>query len=397
MIETVIKRDGRVKGFDGSRIYKAIRAAFKETDIPPKEADKCAKEISIDIRNIKQAQVGIEEIQDEVVKGLRSRGYTNVADAYEAYRKKRTALRKNTIEDSILDIVDGTSAYWNGENANKNPRLNTTIRDYIAGEVSTDITLRRLLPNDIAEAEKQGEIHFHDRDYFIQHMYNCCLINLEDILQNGTVISETMITKPHSFRTACTIATQVIAQVASNQYGGQSISLAHLAPFVDISRKSIQKEVQEEFRDIWHNGEQVENIVNKRLMKEIKSGIQTIQYQLITLNTTNGQAPFITVFMYLNEAKNEQEKNDLALIIEETLNQRIKGVQAEDGHWIAPSFPKLIYVLENDNIHESDKYWYLTELAARCTTKRLVPDYISEKIMFETKDDVFPCINKACA
>lgn len=322
------------------------------------------------------------------------------AKAYEGYRSIREFQRENenTTDIEIHDLVEDKDEYWKDENANKNPVLNPTKRDYIAGSVSTDMTKRYLLSPEIIQAHNEGLIHFHDADYFLQHMHNCGLVNLEDMLQNNTVISEVLIEKPHAFSTACNIATQGIAQIASNQYGGQSISLAHLAPFVNVSRKSIRKKVTEELYDNGLISEynedlaEVINITDKRLKEEIEKGVQTIQYQLVTLMTTNGQAPFITIFMYLNEAKNECEKADLAMLIEEMLHQRIQGVKNEDGVYIAPAFPKLIYVLEEDNITEDSKYWYLTELAAGCSSKRLVPDYISEKMMLELKGDVYTCM-----
>ncbi len=322
------------------------------------------------------------------------------AKAYEGYRSIREFQRENenTTDIEIHDLVEDKDEYWKDENANKNPVLNPTKRDYIAGSVSTDMTKRYLLSPEIIQAHNEGLIHFHDADYFLQHMHNCGLVNSEDMLQNNTVISETLIETPHSFSTACNIETQAIAQIASNQYGGQSISLAHLAPFVDVSRKSIRKKVTEELFDNGLISEydeelaEVVHITNKRLKEEIEKGVQTIQYQLVTLMTTNGQAPFITIFMYLNEAKNECEKADLAMLIEEMLHQRIQGVKNEDGVYIAPAFPKLIYVLEEDNITEDSKYWYLTELAAKCSSKRLVPDYISEKMMLELKGDVYTCM-----
>ena len=332
---------------------------------------------------------------------LIDKGHRLTAKSYEGYRRIREFQRenKNTTDEQIIRLVEDSDEYLKDENANKNPVLNPTKRDYIAGSVSSDATKRYLLSPDIVQAHTDGLIHFHDSDYFIQHMHNCDLINLEDMLQNGTVISDVMIEKPHSFSTACNIATQAVAQIASNQYGGQSISLAHLAPFVEVSRKKIRKEVEHELRDIANTvlkGEEFERVVNKiteeRLRKEIEKGIQTIQYQLVTLMTTNGQAPFITIFMYLNEAKNKSEKKDIAMLIEEMLKQRIQGVKNEDGVYIAPAFPKLIYVLEEDNIKESSTYWYLTKLAAECSSKRLVPDYISEKIMLELKGDVYTCM-----
>ena len=390
---TVIKRDGRKAKFDKDKIKVAVLKAFIDVD---GEETTYAKEKARDIANYIESlnkDMSVEEIQDVVVNKLMASSRKDVAAKYVEYRYKRKLVREsNTTDKTILEIIEGDSDYWNGENSNKNPRLNTTIRDYMAGETSTDISRRILLPKEVIEAHDKGEIHFHDMDYFAQHMHNCDLINLEDMLQNNTVISETLIESPHSFSTACTVATQIIAQVASAQYGGQSVSLAHLAPFVDVSRKAIRKEVTEELYDNGfiheynENLAEVTHITNDRLSKEIKKGIQTIQYQVVTLMTTNGQAPFLTLFMYLNEAKNEQEKNDLAMLIEETLNQRYQGVKNEKGVWISPAFPKIIYVLEEDNVTENSKYWYLTKLAAKCSAKRLVPDYISEKVMKELKD-----------
>ena len=390
---TVIKRDGRKAKFDKDKIKVAVLKAFIDVD---GEETTYAKEKARDIANYIESldkDMSVEEIQDVVVNKLMASSRKDVAAKYVEYRYKRKLVREsNTTDKTILEIIEGDSDYWNGENSNKNPRLNTTIRDYMAGETSTDISRRILLPKEVIEAHDKGEIHFHDMDYFAQHMHNCDLINLEDMLQNNTVISETLIESPHSFSTACTVATQIIAQVASAQYGGQSVSLAHLAPFVDVSRKAIRKEVTEELYDNGfiheynENLTEVTHITNDRLSKEIKKGIQTIQYQVVTLMTTNGQAPFLTLFMYLNEAKNEQEKNDLAMLIEETLNQRYQGVKNEKGVWISPAFPKIIYVLEEDNVTEDSRYWYLTKLAAKCSAKRLVPDYISEKVMKELKD-----------
>lgn len=345
-------------------------------------------------------KASVSDIESMVFDKLITKKQRLTAKAYEGYRSIREFQRENenTTDIEIHDLVEDKDEYWKDENANKNPVLNPTKRDYIAGSVSTDMTKRYLLSPEIIQAHNEGLIHFHDADYFLQHMHNCGLVNSEDMLQNNTVISETLIETPHSFSTACNIETQAIAQIASNQYGGQSISLAHLAPFVDVSRKSIRKKVTEE---LYNNGliseynedlAEVINITNKRLKEEIEKGVQTIQYQLVTLMTTNGQAPFITIFMYLNEAKNSQEKADLAMLIEEMLRQRIQGVKNEDGVYIAPAFPKLIYVLEEDNITEDSKYWYLTELAAKCTSKRLVPDYISEKMMLELKGDVYTCM-----
>ena len=338
--------------------------------------------------------LSVEEIQDLVENQIMAKGAFEIAKGYVRYRYTRSLVRKsNTTDDRILSLIECNNEEVLQENSNKDPVVNSVQRDYMAGEVSKDLSRRILLPPDIVEADRQGIIHFHDSDYFAQHMHNCDLVNLEDMLENGTIISGTYIEKPHSFSTACNIATQIIAQVASNQYGGQSISLAHLAPFVQVSRDKIKKEVLDEVKMLGSNaGEEVLNeIVEKRLRKEVEKGIQTIQYQVITLMTTNGQAPFLTIFMYLNEAKNESEKRDLALITEEMLRQRIKGVKNEKGVWITPAFPKLIYVLEEDNIREGEPYYYLTELAARCTAKRMVPDYISEKKMKELKEgNCFP-------
>ncbi|WP_143323030.1 anaerobic ribonucleoside-triphosphate reductase [Clostridium sp. HBUAS56010] len=385
----IIKRDGSQVEFDKGKIKKAILKAFIDAD---GEESPYAKEKARDVASYIESlnkKMSVEDIQDIVEEKLMSSSRKDVARAYIQYRLKRSLIREsNTTDKSILELLEGNSEYWNTENSNKNARLNTTIRDYTAGVVSKDLTERILLPRDIVEAHNAGIIHFHDEDYYMQRMHNCDLVNLEDMLQNGTVISETLIEKPHSFSTACNIATQIIAQVASSQYGGQSISLAHLAPFVDISRKSIRNDVIKERTTTGDDLDEVkiEKTVRMRLAKEIKKGIQTIQYQIVTLMTTNGQAPFLTLFMYLGEAKNEQEKTDLALLIEEVLIQSHQGVKNEEGSWITPAFPKVIYVLEEDNIHESSKYWYLTELAAKCSVKRLTPDYISEKIMKEMKD-----------
>ena len=334
--------------------------------------------------------MSVEEIQDMVEDQLMAKGAVELARRYVRYRYNRSLVRKaNTTDNRILSLIECNNEEVKQENSNKNPTVNSVQRDYMAGEVSRDLTRRMLLPADIVEADKEGIIHFHDSDYFAQHMHNCDLVNLEDMLQNGTVISDTLIERPHSFSTACNIATQIIAQVASNQYGGQSISLAHLAPFVQVSREKIRRETLAEIEElgVHPTEEKINDIVEQRLRKEVNRGVQTIQYQVVTLLTTNGQAPFVTVFMYLNEAKNEQEKHDLAMIIEETLKQRHKGVKNEKGVWITPAFPKLIYVLEEDNITEDSKYWYLTELAAKCTAKRMVPDYISEKVMLQSKID----------
>jgi len=396
----VIKRDCSEVDFDKSKISAAILKAMKNGSgiVKPKIAEDIANEIENECKD--KNEVSVSDIESMVFDKLITKKQRLTAKAYEGYRSIREFQRENenTTDTEIYDLVEDKDEYWKDENANKNPTLNPTKRDYIAGSVSTDMTKRYLLSPDIIQAHNEGLIHFHDADYFLQHMNNCGLVNSEDMLQNNTVISETLIETPHSFSTACNIETQAIAQIASNQYGGQSISLAHLAPFVDVSRKSIRKKVTEE---LYNNGliseynedlAEVINITNERLKEEIEKGVQTIQYQLVTLMTTNGQAPFITIFMYLNEAKNNQEKADLAMLIEEILRQRIQGVKNEEGVYIAPAFPKLIYVLEEDNITEDSKYWYLTELAAKCTSKRLVPDYISEKMMLELKGDVYTCM-----
>ncbi len=350
---------------------------------------RIAEDVESAALNINRS-LSVEEIQDMVEDQIMNQRAFEVARRYITYRYTRALVRKsNTTDEQILSLIECNNEEVKQENSNKNPTVNSVQRDYMAGEVSKDITKRILLEPDIVEAHEQGIIHFHDADYFAQHMHNCDLVNLEDMLQNGTVISGTYIEKPHTFSTACNIATQIIAQVASCQYGGQSISLTHLAPFVDISRKKIYKEVEKELLDIAPDitSEKIAEITEKRLRDEVRKGVQTIQYQVVTLMTTNGQAPFVTVFMYLNEAKNEQQKHDLAMIIEEVLKQRYQGVKNEKGVWITPAFPKLIYVLEEDNIKEGTKYWYLTQLSAKCTAKRMVPDYISEKVMLENKID----------
>ena len=350
---------------------------------------RIAEDVESAATNVNRS-LSVEEIQDMVEDQIMNQRAFDVARRYITYRYQRALVRKaNTTDEQILSLIECNNEEVKQENSNKNPTVNSVQRDYMAGEVSKDITKRLLLDNDIVEAHEQGIIHFHDADYFAQHMHNCDLVNLEDMLQNGTVISGTLIEKPHSFSTACNIATQIIAQVASCQYGGQSISLAHLAPFVDISRKKIYSEVLEEFHEAGTDisPEKAREITEKRLLNEVSKGVQMIQYQVVTLMTTNGQAPFVTVFMYLNEAKNEQEKRDLALIIEEVLKQRYQGVKNEKGVWITPAFPKLIYVLEDDNITEDGEYWYLTKLSAKCTAKRMVPDYISEKVMLKNKID----------
>ncbi|MBQ2135992.1 MAG: anaerobic ribonucleoside-triphosphate reductase, partial [Clostridia bacterium] len=389
----IIKRSGAEVTFDPQKIVTAVTKA-NESVVPSErmseiQIKRIAEDVESAAANINRS-LSVEEIQDMVEDQIMNQRAFDVARRYITYRYNRALIRKsNTTDEQILSLIECNNEEVKQENSNKNPTVNSVQRDYMAGEVSKDITKRILLAPDIVEAHENGIIHFHDADYFAQHMHNCDLVNLEDMLQNGTVISGTLIEKPHSFSTACNIATQIIAQVASCQYGGQSISLTHLAPFVDISRKKIRGQVVEEFKliDQAVTDEKIDEITEKRLRDEVRNGVQMIQYQVVTLMTTNGQAPFVTVFMYLNEAKNEQEKKDLALIIEETLKQRYKGVKNEKGVWITPAFPKLIYVLEEDNIREDSKYWYLTQLAAKCTAKRMVPDYISEKIMLENKID----------
>ena len=382
--------------FDATKIQNAITKASDNTPqstLTKEKINLITQEVTTKAKGLKDIP-SVEVIQDFVEDALLHHKEYSVAKNYIKYRYDRFLARKqNTTDSKILSLIDGVNEEVKQENSNKNPTVNSVQRDYMAGEVSRDITNRYLLPKDIVKAHEEGIIHFHDADYFAQHMYNCSLVNLEDMLQNGTVISGTLIEKPHSFSTACNIATQIIAQVASNQYGGQSISLAHLAPFVQISREKIKKEVEKEQELLIHKLSENERnkVVESRLKIEINRGVQMIQYQILTLLTTNGQAPFITIFMYLDEAKNEQEKADLAMLIEEVLNQRIQGVKNEKGVWITPAFPKLIYVLEEDNITEDSKYWYLTELAAKCTAKRMVPDYISEKKMKELKEgNCFP-------
>ena len=393
----IIKRNGSEEAFNVEKIINAVRKANNSSDTPAltdEQITDIADYVEYRCNKMKRA-VSVEEIQDMVEDQLMAKGAFELARRYVRYRYNRSLVRKaNTTDNRILSLIECNNEEVKQENSNKNPTVNSVQRDYMAGEVSRDLTRRILLSPDIIEADKQGLIHFHDSDYFAQHMHNCDLVNLEDMLQNGTVISDTLIEKPHSFSTACNIATQIIAQVASNQYGGQSISLTHLAPFVQISREKIRKETIAEIEEMGVEvcEEKLNEIVEQRLRKEVNRGVQTIQYQVVTLLTTNGQAPFVTVYMYLNEAKNEQEKADLAMIIEETLKQRYRGVKNEAGVWITPAFPKLIYVLEEDNVHEDSKYWYLTELAAKCTAKRMVPDYISEKVMLELKGDVYTCM-----
>ena len=393
----IIKRNGSEADFDINKIIVAVskaNAACKKEELSQSQIHEIAEYVEFKTLKANRA-FSVEEIQDIVENQIMAQGAFEVARLYVKYRYNRSLIRKaNTTDNQILSLIECNNEEVKQENSNKNPTVNSVQRDYMAGEVSKDITKRILLPQDIVDAHEQGIIHFHDADYFAQHMHNCDLVNLEDMLQNGTVISETMIEKPHSFSTACNIATQIIAQVASSQYGGQSISLSHLAPFVQVSREKIKREVIAETAEfgVEMNEEQINGLTEKRVREEVARGVQTIQYQVVTLLTTNGQAPFVTVFMYLNEANNEKEKKDLALIIEETLKQRIQGVKNESGEWITPAFPKLIYVLEEDNIKEDSQFYYLTELAARCTAKRMVPDYISEKVMLDLKGDVYTCM-----
>ncbi len=394
----VIKRNGAEVEFD---IVKIIAAVTKANDVVDEEArmtpvqiQRIAESVEFSCQSLGRAPT-VEEIQDFVEHQIMAHGAFEVAKRYITYRYNRSLVRKsNTTDDKILSLIECNNEEAKQENSNKNPVVNSTQRDYMAGEVSRDLTNRLLLPEDIVKAHEEGIIHFHDTDYYAQHMHNCDLVNLEDMLQNGTVITGTLIERPHSFATACNIATQIVAQVASNQYGGQSISLTHLAPFVDVSRQKIRKQVLAEVEALGVDPteDKITEIVEKRLREEIRRGVQTIQYQVVTLLTTNGQAPFITVFMYLNEARSEQEKRDLAVIIEEMLEQRYQGVKNEQGVWVTPAFPKLIYVLEEDNIHNDSPYYYLTRLAAKCTARRMVPDYISEKKMLELKGDVYPCM-----
>ena len=394
----VIKRNGAEVEFD---IVKIIAAVSKANDVveedarmTPVQIQRIAESVEIACQGLGRAPT-VEEIQDFVEHQIMAHGAFEVAKRYITYRYTRSLVRKsNTTDDKILSLIECNNEEAKQENSNKNPVVNSTQRDYMAGEVSRDLTNRILLPEDIVTAHEEGIIHFHDTDYYAQHMHNCDLVNLEDMLQNGTVITGTLIERPHSFATACNIATQIVAQVASNQYGGQSISLTHLAPFVDVSRQKIRRQVLAEVEalGVEPTESKISEIVEKRLREEIRRGVQTIQYQVVTLLTTNGQAPFITVFMYLNEARDEQEKRDLAVIIEEMLEQRYQGVKNEQGVWVTPAFPKLIYVLEEDNIHDDSPYYYLTRLAAKCTARRMVPDYISEKKMLELKGDVYPCM-----
>ena len=395
---TVIKRNGSEVTFDITKIIAAITKANESVDesirMTPMQIQRIAESVEFSCLKMNRSP-SVEEIQDLVEYQIMAHGAFEVAKNYVTYRYTRSLVRRsNTTDEKILSLIECCNEEAKQENANKNPVVNSTQRDYMAGEVSRDITERILLPQEIVEAHREGIIHFHDADYYAQHMHNCDLVNLEDMLQNGTVITGTLIERPHSFATACNIATQIVAQVASNQYGGQSISLTHLAPFVEVSRQKIRKIVEAEMASIGADpgAEKITELVEARLREEIRRGVQTIQYQVVTLLTTNGQAPFITVFMYLGEAENEREKKDLAMIIEEMLLQRYQGVKNEDGVWITPAFPKLIYVLEEDNITEDAPYWYLTELAAKCTARRMVPDYISEKKMRELKGDVYTCM-----
>ncbi len=389
----VIKRNGTEVSFDITKILSAITRANESIDAEKRmtstQVRRIAESVELACQELGRSP-SVEEIQDLVEYQIMAHGAFEVAKNYVTYRYTRSLVRRsNTTDDRILSLIECCNEEAKQENSNKNPVVNSTQRDYMAGEVSRDLSERLLLPKEIVEAHQEGIIHFHDSDYFAQHMHNCDLVNLEDMLQNGTVITGTLIERPHSFATACNIATQIVAQVASNQYGGQSISLAHLAPFVDVSRKKLRIIVEQELKaiGITLDEDSLSKLVETRLREEVRGGVQTIQYQVLTLLTTNGQAPFVTVFMYLGEAKNEQERKDLALIIEETLEQRYEGVKNEDGVWITPAFPKLIYVLEEDNVHEDAPYWYLTKLAAKCTAKRMVPDYISEKKMLELKVD----------
>ena len=395
---TVIKRNGSEVTFDITKIIAAITKANESVDesirMTPMQIQRIAESVEFSCLKMNRSP-SVEEIQDLVEYQIMAHGAFEVAKNYVTYRYTRSLVRRsNTTDEKILSLIECCNEEAKQENANKNPVVNSTQRDYMAGEVSRDITERILLPQEIVEAHREGIIHFHDADYYAQHMHNCDLVNLEDMLQNGTVITGTLIERPHSFATACNIATQIVAQVASNQYGGQSISLTHLAPFVEVSRQKIRKIVEAEMVSIGADpgAEKITELVETRLREEIRRGVQTIQYQVVTLLTTNGQAPFITVFMYLGEAENEREKKDLAMIIEEMLLQRYQGVKNEDGVWVTPAFPKLIYVLEEDNITEDAPYWYLTELAAKCTARRMVPDYISEKKMRELKGDVYTCM-----
>ena len=394
----IIKRNGAEEDFDISKIVSAVSRANAVVEaqyqLTPVQIQRISEAVVLMCDEMNRTPT-VEEIQDLVEDQIMAHGAYEVAKHYITYRYTRSLVRRsNTTDDRILSLIECNNEEAKQENSNKNPVVNSTQRDYMAGEVSRDLTSRVLLPADIVEAHEEGIIHFHDSDYYAQHMHNCDLVNLEDMLQNGTVITGTLIERPHSFATACNIATQIVAQVASNQYGGQSISLAHLAPFVDVSRQKLREAVLEEMREIGFmpDEQKISEITEKRLREEIRRGVQTIQYQVVTLLTTNGQTPFITVFMYLGEAANERERQDLAIVIEEMLEQRWEGVKNEQGVWVTPAFPKLIYVLEESNIHEDSPYYYLTKLAAKCTARRMVPDYISEKKMLELKGDVYPCM-----
>lgn len=389
----VTKRDGREVPFCKEKIVDAISKANDEAKssgvdhLSPIMISAIASELYAKFK-VDGHAIAVEDIQDAIEMALMQKGYYDVAKIYIRYRYERQLYRNgNTTDGKILAIVDGSNETVIQENSNKNPKIAATQRDYIAGEVNRDITNRLLLPKNIKDAHEHGIIHFHDQDYFLEHIMNCCLVNLDDMLQNGTVINGTLVEKPHSFATACNIATQIMAQVASNQYGGQSESLAHLVPFIDISRQRIRKNVEDELRDVECGSDTIERITEDRLKEEIRRGVQTIQYQINTLMTTNGQTPFVTIFMYLDEVPEGRARDDFAMLIEEVLNQRIEGVKNEKGVWITPAFPKIIYVLEEDNIHDDSKYWYLTKLSAKCTAKRMVPDYISEKKMKELKVD----------
>ena len=395
---TIIKRNGMEVIFEPVKIANAVTKANNSVGENSRMTAEQIQEITDSVTRTCESMgraLSVEEIQDLVERQIMAQGAFDVAKNYITYRYTRSLVRRsNTTDQKILSLIECCNEEVKQENSNKNPVVNSTQKDYMAGEVSRDITERLLLPADIVEAHREGVIHFHDSDYFAQHMHNCDLVNLEDMLQNGTVISGTLIERPHRFSTACNIATQIIAQVASNQYGGQSISLTHLAPFVDISRKEIRKKLERDLTDVGlkFGPEQIDILVEKQLRDEIRSGVQTIQYQILTLLTTNGQTPFVTVYMYLNEARSEQEKKDLAVIIQETLEQRYQGVKNEKGVWVTPAFPKLIYVVEDDNYCEGTPYWYLTKLAGKCTARRMVPDYISEKKMLELKGDVYTCM-----
>ena len=388
-MKTVKKLDGRWQKYRREKLVSSILRAFESVDELDDYAIEKANNIADFIEKEKENEntVSASEIGLLIEKGLMSFRKKEVARQYILYRDERTRLRGNTTDKTIDEIVNGTSTYWTTENSNKNAMLASTQRDYMAGAVSEDITRRNILPTDIVKAHDEGILHFHDIDYAAQHIFNCCLVNLEDMLQNGTVINGTLIEKPHSFSTACNIATQIMACIASGQYGGQTMSLAHLAPFIDVSRKKIREEVKQELSGLSESdfNRLFEDIVDRRLRLEVERGVQTMQYQINTLNTSNGQTPFVSLFMYLNEAKSEQEKDDLAMFIAEVFRQRIEGTKNEVGVFVTPAFPKLLYVLEEDNVTEDSKYWWLTELAAKCTAKRLVPDYISEKIMKDLK------------